>query len=113
MGRDMNSDITLAIKRYFKLEGISYEEAARRLGQSRQSVANRLRCGGFTSRSVASWCRAFGFNERFLLNGLGTLTDEDSFEKHYYRKLHEVLVENKALKKKIRRLESQKQMPSV
>jgi len=99
MGRDMNSDITLAIKRYFKLEGISYEEAARRLGQSRQSVA--------------SWCRAFGFNERFLLNGLGTLTDEDSFEKHYYRKLHEVLVENKALKKKIRWLESQKQMPSV
>lgn len=70
---EKDRNITLAIKKYFKVNHISQAEAARRLDVSRQTVSNRLYTGGFTDVVAASWNRAFGFNEHFLITGKGTL----------------------------------------
>lgn len=70
-------DVCLAIAAYFKRNGITYEEAGRLLGQSKQTVYNRLSQKKFFGEVAANrWAKAFSFNKSFLMTGSGRLTDK-------------------------------------
>lgn len=69
-----NNTISNEIRSYFKLKGWTYADAAKILGCSKQTVANRI-CGKkFGPNTARRWAEAFGFNEDFLLTGKGKLT---------------------------------------
>ena len=91
--------VTTAIRQYFKVHGITHEEAARRLGQSKQTVSNRLSTGGFTPVTASLWCAVFGFSEAFLLKGKGSLVDDGREE------LERLRAENESLRRRVRELE--------
>lgn len=71
-------EITLAVTRYFKSQGISQKEVARRLGCGASTVGNMLSYGRFGKRVAARWASEFGFNEAFLMTGRGNLIDRQS-----------------------------------
>lgn len=88
--------INLAVSRYFKIHGISHEEAAERLGYaSKQMVDNQLSTGTFGERVARKWSMEFGFSELFLLKGHGQLIEKPTG----YRK---IVAENEQLKAIVR-----------
>ena len=67
-------DVCLAIAADFKKNRISYEEAAKKLGQSVQTVYNRISSKRYFSPAIAErWANAFGFDKLFLMTGDGRL----------------------------------------
>ena len=100
-------NISTAIRQHFKLHGISYEDAAQVLGQSKQTVANRISTGKFSPITARLWGQVFGFNEQFLLEGVGQLENDAGNENsmRYEKEIRGLRKENRALKKKIRMLE--------
>lgn len=84
--------INSAVKRYFRIQGITSKEAADRLGYSCQNIVNNhLSYGRFGKRMAAKWAKEFGFNEVFLLTGKGRLVERQSG----YQKL---VLENETLR---------------
>lgn len=67
-------DVCLAIAADFKMKKISYEEAAKKLGQSVQTVYNRISSKRYFSLKTAQrWAKTFGFDMTFLMTGEGQL----------------------------------------
>lgn len=67
-------DVCLAIAADFKMNKISYEEAAGKLGQSVQTVYNRISSKRFfTQKTAEHWAAAFGYDRVFLMTGEGQL----------------------------------------
>ncbi len=97
---DVDQVVVLAIKKYFKANKISHKIAAERLGITSQAVTNRLFLGKFTPTSAASWNKAFGFNEHFLVEGKGTLIKRS-------RGYQKIVKENDSLHAIIRALKAQ------
>ena len=88
--------ITTKVKLYFRNQGISHKEVARRLNYASEHVVdNHLSYGRFGKRMAAKWAKEFGFNETFLLTGKGRLIERRSG----YQKL---VRENEMLKAIIR-----------
>ena len=75
---EKEKEINMAVSRWLKSQGISQEEAARRLGVGRQTVSNRLSSLHFTPRSARKWALVFGLNENFLLTGRGPLCNRQT-----------------------------------
>ena len=93
--------VTKAIRRYFRVHGITHAEAARRLGKSKQTVSNRLSSlAEFTPMAAALWGETFGFSEVFLLTGKGSLVDEKPSDE-----VVRLQAENDSLRARIRELE--------
>ena len=74
--KERTRKVRIAIKWWLKKNGISYKQAAEKLGMSYGSLRVRL-YEGFSPASTKKWINAFGFNERFLLTGEGSLVDDD------------------------------------
>ena len=67
-------EVCRTIAAEFKLKGISYQQAATMLGQSTQTVYNRIASKKFFSPPIAErWAMVFGFNKVFLITGEGSL----------------------------------------
>lgn len=67
-------DVCLAVAADFKRNKMSYEEVAKKLGQSVQTVYNRISSKKYFPESVAiRWAKVFGFNRMFLMTGEGNL----------------------------------------
>lgn len=88
---DKIKEINQAVLRWLRYQGISYAEAADRLGVCIGVVYNQISMRHFTPKMARRWHEAFGLSERFLLTGEGTLVDR----KNGYRK---VVDENEALR---------------
>lgn len=66
--------VCLAIAADFKLQKLSYEAAAKKLGQSVQTVYNRISSKKYFSLPTARrWAEAFEYNVGFLTSGTGEL----------------------------------------
>lgn len=63
------------IKLYFYRQGISRDEAAKRMNIAKASLNGMLCRGYFTKQTVRPWVNTFGFNESFLLTGKGQLVE--------------------------------------
>lgn len=78
MGRkkSVNAEsVNEAVRRYFKMHGITHTEVAQRLGYSSvSSVSNQLSFGVFGKKKAERWAREFGFSVDFLISGRGRLT---------------------------------------
>jgi transcriptional regulator with XRE-family HTH domain len=91
LDKEKAREINLAIARYFKSQGITQKEVARRLGYaSVNSVSNQIAYGRFGKRVAAKWAKEFGFSENYLMTGRGSLL----YRQSSYRKL---VQENEAL----------------
>ena len=67
-------EIGRKVAAYFKENKITQEEVATRLGfASKQVVANQMSGKKFGRIVAAKYARVFGFNEVFLLTGMGDL----------------------------------------
>ncbi len=65
-----------AIKADLKRLGLTYKDAALRLGTTKQVVANRLSGKRpFTKKTARKWAETFGYSMEFLLFGWGKLHD--------------------------------------
>ena len=89
----MNAEaVNAAVRKYFKMHGITYTEVAQRLGYSSvSSVSNQLSFGVFGKKKAERWAREFGFSVDYLTSGRGRLTVRRSG----YQKL---VVENENLR---------------
>lgn len=88
---EKTKEINQSVSRWLKYQNISYGEAAKRLGVCVGAVYNQLSTRHFSPKMARRWHDAFGFSERFLLTGEGTLTDRQ----FGYRK---VVEENEVLR---------------
>ena len=71
---DTAAKVNKAIRLYFRHTGITYREAAERLGYASEAVArNQVSSGQFGKRIAAKWAKEFGFSEAFLMTGQGNL----------------------------------------
>lgn len=61
------------VSSYFLFENVARQEAARRLGVKRQTVANHLQLPVFPEKIARRYERAFGFSVSFLTTGEGRL----------------------------------------
>ena len=87
-------EIGRKVAAYFKEKRISQEEVATRLGfASKQVVANQLSGKKFGKIVAAKYARDFGFNEVFLLTGMGDLFNPDA-----ETELQRLRVENQELR---------------
>ncbi len=85
-------DVCLAVAADFKRNKISYDVAAKKLGQSVQTVYNRIASKKYFPVSVAKrWSEVFGFNMMFLMTGEGGLRHNTKSMYDYFDNL-EVLV---------------------
>lgn len=76
-----SEEVCLSVAAFFKRNRISYDDAARALGQSKQTIYNRISSKKYFSPSVAKrWWEAFGFSEAFLVSGRGELMEEEGIE---------------------------------
>ena len=66
-------EINASVRKYFKAQGISMRDAGLRLDMTEQSVINQINNRVFSEKIAAKWAKVFGFSERFLLTGKGTL----------------------------------------
>ena len=83
--------INNAVSLWLRGQGISREEAARRLDVKPDTVSVMLSCRPFTPERARRWAQEFGLSERFLLTGQGPVTARRSG----YRK---VVEENEMLR---------------
>lgn len=87
-------EIGRKVAAYFKEKKISQEEVATRLGfASKQVVANQMSGKKFGRIVAAKYAREFGFNEIFLLTGMG-----DLFNPEPENELQRLRVENQELR---------------
>ncbi len=78
LSREKEREINVAVRRWFKGQGITQDEVARRLGfRNRHAVSTQLANRHFSKNSARRWAAAFGFSERFLLTGEGPLLQHD------------------------------------
>ena len=61
-----------AIKRYLKVNGLTMQDMADRLGVSQQAVSGAIR-RGIGVNTAKRWSEVFGFNVEFLTTGSGNL----------------------------------------
>lgn len=72
-------EVRRSVERYLKSHGISYIEAAHRLGYKNvQVVYNQLHSGRFGSVSAPRWAKTFGFSTDYLTYGRGVLLKRQS-----------------------------------
>ena len=84
--------ILKTVGNYFKVQGITHKQIAERLGYaSKNIVDNQLSYGTFGKKMAARWATEFGFSEKFLMTGKGSLFERQTG----YRKL---VAENETLK---------------
>ena len=93
--RKINSAVSLWLRK----QGISREEAARRLDVKPDTVSVMLSCRPFSPERARRWSQEFGLSERFLLTGEGPVTERRTG----YRK---VVEENDALRTECKRFEA-------
>lgn len=73
-----SKEIGRKVAAYFKEKKISQEEVAARLGfASKQVVANQVSGKKFGKIVAAKYAHEFGFNEAFLLTGIGELFNSE------------------------------------
>lgn len=65
--------VSTEIKRQFRRDGISLEAAAERLGISPQALTMRLSGRAISDSTAISLAKTFGFSERYILTGEGSL----------------------------------------
>lgn len=90
----MNAEsVCLEIAADFKRNGISYKDAAQKLGQSIQTVYNRLASKRFFGETAAKhWAETFDYNKVFLMTGEGSLHRINEKSIYYYCDNIEILV---------------------
>lgn len=93
------SKVAKAIRVYFKSNDISFNDAAARLGTTRQVVYNQL-SRPFGPKVALKYATVFGFNETFLQTGKRRLVKRGGG----YQK---ILQENEQLKALVRILKNQ------
>lgn len=73
-------EVCKAVALDLRAQGITHEEAGRRIGKTRNAVSNLLsRKARFSSKTADLFAREFGYNRDFLMYGKGTLrTDEEN-----------------------------------
>ena len=72
--------VCLTVAAEFKKRKLSYSQVAEKLGQSLQTVYNRLSSKKYFSEGIAAkWSDIFGFNKVFLMTGEGSIDAPQSF----------------------------------
>lgn len=78
-GGNSPEDICRAIAEDFKARGLSHAAAARMLGVDTRSVSNQISGKRpFGKKSAQRYARVFGYDEPYLLYGIGTLKRGDT-----------------------------------
>lgn len=67
----------MAVKRWFRSQGLTQSEAASRLGVRVEAISMQL-SRHFTENSARRWAKAFGLNEKFLLTGIGPVCNRST-----------------------------------
>lgn len=74
---DKEKEINVAVRRWFKGQGLTRKEAARRLGVQEEAVSMQL-ARHFSPNSARKWSQAFGLSEEFLLTGVGPVCNRST-----------------------------------
>lgn len=78
MNKNYIPGVASAIRLYMQTYGKSESDMARELGVTQGAVNQVLRLG-FGKTSAKKWSSTFGFNVSFLMTGVGSLMEENSF----------------------------------